>query len=139
MPLHIPKIAQAGYWFHPPIMLPKGTPTEFVVETTSHEWLYLGRYLGAPLDSEDMRLSKWIELDVQTKTAYCAAVSQTLKEQNDQQVSSADKHRQLGSGSALLLVTAYNVLDTTWRYKKLSLRRRLRFASRATFPPNCRL
>ncbi|KAK0225034.1 hypothetical protein EDD85DRAFT_958757 [Armillaria nabsnona] len=99
MPLHIPNIAQAGYWFHPPITIPKGTPVELVVEAKPHEWLYLGRYLSAPLDGEDMKLSEWIELGAQTKTAYCTAVSWTLKEQNtDQQVSCADIQRELDSG-----------------------------------------
>ncbi|KAK0227906.1 hypothetical protein IW262DRAFT_1347757 [Armillaria fumosa] len=99
MPLHIPKIAQAGYWFHPPITVPEGTPVELVVEAKPHEWLYLGRYLSAPLDGENMKLSEWIELDAQTKTAYCTAVSRTLKEKMlDQQVSCADIQRQLDSG-----------------------------------------
>ncbi|KAK0225049.1 Oligosaccharyltransferase 48 kDa subunit beta-domain-containing protein [Armillaria nabsnona] len=77
MPLHIPKIAQAGYWFPPPITIPE----ELVVEAKLHKWLYLGQYLSAPLDGEDMKLSEWIELVAQTKTAYCTAVSRTLKEQ----------------------------------------------------------
>ncbi|KAK0442925.1 hypothetical protein EV421DRAFT_1903890 [Armillaria borealis] len=37
MPLHIPKIAQAGYWFHPPITIPEETPVELVVEAKPHE------------------------------------------------------------------------------------------------------
>ncbi len=37
MPLHIPKITQAGYWFHPPIMIPEGTLVELVVGAKSHE------------------------------------------------------------------------------------------------------
>ncbi|KAK0458608.1 uncharacterized protein EV420DRAFT_367509 [Desarmillaria tabescens] len=98
MPLHIPRVAQAGYWFHPPVTLPKGTPVELVVEAESHEWLYLGRYLSAPFDGEEMKLSEWIELDAQTKKTYCVTISQTLKEQNDQQVSCVDIHRQLDSG-----------------------------------------
>ncbi|KAK0225052.1 hypothetical protein EDD85DRAFT_980241 [Armillaria nabsnona] len=99
MPLHIPNITQAGYWFHPPITIPEGTPVELVIEAKPHEWLYLGRYLSAPLDGEDMKLSEWIELGAQTKTAYCTAVSWTLKEQNaDQQVSCADIQRELDSG-----------------------------------------
>ncbi|SJL04768.1 uncharacterized protein ARMOST_08138 [Armillaria ostoyae] len=59
MPLHIPKIAQAGYWFHPPITIPEETPVELVVEAKPHE----------------------------TMTAYCTAVSRTLKEKKpDQQL-----------------------------------------------------
>ncbi|KAK0474832.1 hypothetical protein IW261DRAFT_1497251 [Armillaria novae-zelandiae] len=99
MPLHIPKIARAGYWFHPPITIPEGTPVELVVEAKPHEWLYLGRYLSALLDGENMKLSEWIALDAQTKTAYCTSVSRTLKEQMpNQQVSCADIQRQLDSG-----------------------------------------
>ncbi|KAK0225042.1 hypothetical protein EDD85DRAFT_958764 [Armillaria nabsnona] len=56
-------------------------PEELVVEAKLHEWLYLGQYLSAPLDGEGMKLSEWIELVAQTKTAYCTAVSRTLKEQ----------------------------------------------------------
>ncbi|KAK0458596.1 uncharacterized protein EV420DRAFT_1642929 [Desarmillaria tabescens] len=80
MPLHIPKVAQAGYRFHPLVMLPKGTPVELVVEAESHE-------LSAPFNGEEMKLSQWIELDARTKKAYCVTISQILKEQNDQQVS----------------------------------------------------
>lgn len=98
MPLHIPKIAQAGYWFHPPIITPEGSPVELVVEAKSHEWLYLGQYLCAPFDGEDMKLSEWIELDPLTKNAYCAAVSRTLKEKHDQEVSCVDIQQQLDSG-----------------------------------------
>ncbi|PBK83066.1 hypothetical protein ARMGADRAFT_1170610 [Armillaria gallica] len=99
MPLHIPNIAQAGYWLHPPITIPEGTLVEVVVEAKPHEWLYLGRYLSAPLDGEDMKLSEWIRFDAQTKTAYCTSISRTLKEQKaDQQVSCADIQRQLDSG-----------------------------------------
>ncbi|KAK0225067.1 hypothetical protein EDD85DRAFT_856261, partial [Armillaria nabsnona] len=95
----LPLPPPAGYWFHPPIIIPKGIPVELVVEAKPHEWLYLGRYLSAPLDGEDMKLSEWIELGAQTKTAYFTAVSKTLKEQQpDQQVSCANIQRELDSG-----------------------------------------
>ncbi|KAK0227750.1 hypothetical protein IW262DRAFT_552989 [Armillaria fumosa] len=61
MPLHIPRIAQAGYRFHPPITITEGTPVGLVIEAKPHEWLYLGRYLSAPLDGGNMKLSRWIE------------------------------------------------------------------------------
>ncbi|KAK0225078.1 hypothetical protein EDD85DRAFT_958812 [Armillaria nabsnona] len=61
--------------------------------------LYLGRYLSAPLDGENMKVSEWIKLDAQTKKAYCTTVGQTLKEQKpDQQVSCAKIQQQLDSG-----------------------------------------
>lgn len=45
-----------------------------------------------------MKLSEWLELDAQTKTAYCTAISQTLKEQMSyRQVLCADIQRQLDS------------------------------------------
>ncbi|KAK0225047.1 hypothetical protein EDD85DRAFT_856238 [Armillaria nabsnona] len=95
-------IAQARYWFHPPITIPEETAVELVVEAKPHElctWLYFGRYLSAPLHGKDMKLSEWIKLDAQTKTAYCTAVSRTLKEQMlDQQVLCADIQRQLDLG-----------------------------------------
>ncbi len=37
MPLHIPNITQVGYWFHPPITIPEGTPVELVIEAKPHE------------------------------------------------------------------------------------------------------
>ncbi len=37
MPLHIPKITQAGYWFHPPITISKETGVELVVQAKPHE------------------------------------------------------------------------------------------------------
>ncbi len=37
MPLHIPKIAQAGYWFHPPITVPEEAPVELAAEAKIHE------------------------------------------------------------------------------------------------------
>ncbi|KAK0225055.1 hypothetical protein EDD85DRAFT_958777 [Armillaria nabsnona] len=97
--VYTPFLCPPGYRFHPPITIPKGTPVELVVEAKPHEQLYLGRYLSAPLDGEDMKVSEWIKLDTQTKKAYCTAVGQTLKEQKpDQQVSCAKIQRQLDSG-----------------------------------------
>ncbi|KAK0225062.1 hypothetical protein EDD85DRAFT_795288 [Armillaria nabsnona] len=76
MPLYIPNITQAGYWFHLPITIPEETPVELVIEAEPHE----------------------IKLDAQTKIAYCMAISRALKKQKpDQQVSCANVQQQLDS------------------------------------------
>ncbi|KAJ7118885.1 hypothetical protein C8R44DRAFT_878417 [Mycena epipterygia] len=75
IPLRVPSVCQAGYWFYPFNLSPMDAPFELMVEVEFDKWLYFGRYVTRVFAGYEMKLSEWIALDEQIKLTFCARIA----------------------------------------------------------------
>ncbi|KAI6038392.1 hypothetical protein EDC04DRAFT_2603989 [Pisolithus marmoratus] len=68
LPLCLPVFGQHGFWFYAPFH----EPFHLVAQMGPNEWSYLGQYISAPLANDEMKLSEWMALEEETKTAHCS-------------------------------------------------------------------
>ncbi|KAI5982985.1 hypothetical protein EDC04DRAFT_2616332 [Pisolithus marmoratus] len=68
LPLCLPVFGQHGFWFYAPFH----EPFHLVAQMGPNEWSYLGQYISAPLANDEMKLSEWMALDEEIKTAHCS-------------------------------------------------------------------